>query len=335
MESEWSWCVLASLRGFFLCRQVQPAVVYSTGGSASAHIAALLIKHWTGCTWIAETQDPLVHDHGWRRGKRVLGIYKALEKQICYHADAFVFLVHAAMRHCYRRTRGQCRGAVVYPGSSPELFQQQFSKGERCRFAHFGSLSGTRNLVIFFQALHQVLNKRKKKEDAEFSEKVQVDIYGSFDGDSEREMARLGLADLVVCHGTVSRKEALAVMQQVDCLLLIQNIIYFSCETIPSKVYEYLLTGRPIIGLVYKNEELESMLTEHGHQAVPADNVQDVARAVEKILHDFIRDKQNSGHREKKGQNGENGEQNPASPPTVKGAVQQLIALAEDEAATC
>ena len=58
MESEWSWCFLASLRGLLLCRQLRPEVVYSTGGSASAHVAALLIKRWTGCTWIAETQDP-------------------------------------------------------------------------------------------------------------------------------------------------------------------------------------------------------------------------------------------------------------------------------------
>ena len=331
MESEWSWCFLASLRGVVLCRQLRPDVIYSTGGSASAHLAALLIKRWTGYTWIAETQDPLVHDHGWRRGKRVLRVYKALEKRICRHADAFVFLVHAAMRHCYRRTGGQCRGAVVYPGSIPGLFQQPFSKGARCRFAHFGSLSGTRNLVIFFQALHQVLDKNE--QGAELRKKVQVDVYGSFDGESERAMEHLGLTDLVVHHGTVSRQEALTAMQQTDCLLVIQNIIYFSCETIPSKVYEYLLTGRPIIGLVYKNQELETMLTEHGHQAVPADDVQAVAEAVEKILADFIREEQEGKHRnisaiEKKSDN----------LPTVAKAVQQLMNLAEGaegKAKTC
>lgn len=321
MESEWSWCFFASLRGFLLCRQLRPEVVYSTGGSASAHVAALLIKHWTGCTWIAETQDPLVHDHGWRRGRRVLQVYKALEKKICQQADAFVFLVHAAMQHCSSRTEGQCHGAVIYPGSIPNLFQQQFTKGTRCHFAHFGSLAGTRNLVTFFQALQQILIRNADRE--RFREKVQVDVYGSFDEDSEREMEQLELCDLVIRHGTVSRQEALAAMQQTDCLLVIQNLIYFSCETIPSKVYEYLLTGRPIIGLVYKNEELESMLTAHGHLAVPANNVQAITEAVEKILDDFMQEEQN-GNRpamtEKKSDN----------LPTVADAVQKLIALAKN-----
>ena len=45
LESEWSWFFLASLRGFFLCKTLEPDVIYSTGGSASAHVAALLIKN--------------------------------------------------------------------------------------------------------------------------------------------------------------------------------------------------------------------------------------------------------------------------------------------------
>lgn len=226
------------------------------------------------------------------------------------------------MRHCRRRTGGQCRGAVVYPGSIPELFQQHFCKKERCHFAHFGSLAGTRNLVTFFQALHQVLNRYKER--AGFREKVQVDVYGSFDGASEREMERLGLTDLVVRHGIVSRQQALVAMQQTDCLLVIQNIIYFSCETIPSKVYEYLLTGRPIIGLVYNNEELDSMLTEHGHLAVPANNVQAIAGALDKILDDFVQEEQNATLQTMPARDF-------SKLPTVADAVQKLIALAEDQ----
>ncbi|MCI5143473.1 MAG: glycosyltransferase, partial [Candidatus Electrothrix sp. ATG1] len=317
----------ASLRGFLLCRQLQPEVVYSTGGSASAHVAALLIKRWTGCTWIAETQDPLVHDQGWRRGKRVLQVYKTLEKKICRNADTFVFLVHAAMRHCRKRTEEQCRGAVVYPGSIPDLFQQQFTQGTRCHFAHFGSLAGTRNLVTFFQALHQVLSQNKKKH-KELRKKIQVDVYGSFDERSEREMKRLKLSDLVVRHGTVSRQKALQAMQQTDCLLVIQNIIYFSCETIPSKVYEYLLTGRPIIGLVHNNEELDSMLTEHGHLAVPANNVPAIAEAIGKILDNFTQEEKKERQQERRKIHCNN-------LPTVADAVQKLIELAKDTTEPC
>ncbi len=281
MESEWSWWCLASIRGFFICRTLRPAVVYSTGGSASAHVAALLIKKGTGVKWLAETQDPLVHDQDWQRSRMVLRLYKLLEKKICQQADGFVFLVRAAMEHCQQRVQGNCRGAVVYPGSVPALFSRSYTKGRRCHFAHFGSLAGSRNLDVFFQALRRVLDEKP-----ELASLVQVDIYGSFDGQSVRAMEQQRLEQVTVHHGAVPRKEAMAAMQQADCLLLIQNIIFFSCETIPSKVYEYLLTGQPILGLLYHNEELAAMLTEH--QVVAADDVSAVAGAVAEILTAFL-----------------------------------------------
>ncbi len=285
LESEWSWFFLASLRGFFLCRRNKPEVIYSTGGSASAHVAALLIKRWTGIRWLAETQDPLVHDHDWQRSKMVLQVYKNLEKQICKRADGFVFLVRSAMEHTAQRVQGNCRGAVVYPGSVLSFFQSGlYDKGNCCRFAHFGSLAGTRNLVVFFRALQQVLT-----DDEMLQKQIQVDVYGSFDGDSEREMKRLQLEHLVVRHGPVNRKAALDKMQQTDCLLLIQNIIFFSSETIPSKVYEYLLSGRPIIGMLHHNEELESMLIENNHHVVGADDVQATAAAIRQVVDAFRR----------------------------------------------
>jgi len=286
LESEWSWGLLASLRGLLLCRQLRPELIYSTGGSASAHVAALLIKRWTGARWIAETQDPLVHDHGWRRSRLALLLYTNLEQRICRQADVFVFLVGAAMEHCRQRT-GCGRLAVVYPGTNPSWFGQiSHNKGSRCRFAHFGSLSGTRNVAVFLQALEQVVSGRP-----ELRGLAQVDVYGSFDNLSEREMKRLRLHDLVVLHGPVPRQEAIDKMQQADCLLLVQNIIYFSCETIPSKVYEYLLAGRPILGLLHNNQELETMLRDNGHRAAPADDVQATATAIAAILDDWTADR--------------------------------------------
>jgi len=283
LESEWSWFFLASLRGFFLCRRYKPEVIYSTGGSASAHIAALLLKKCTGIRWLAETQDPLVHDQDWQRSRLVLKLYTLLEKSICTNADHFIFLVRSAKDHADIRVGGACRSVVIYPGSVPSFFQKGlYNKGDYLRFAHFGSLAGTRNLVVFFQALQQVLS-----ENENMRSKVRVEVYGSFDGESEREMKRLDLEELVVRHGPVKRREALTSMQKTDCLLLIQNIIFFSCETIPSKVYEYLLSGRPIIGLLYHNEELRSLLVENNHLAVPADEVESVAGAIRQVFDVF------------------------------------------------
>jgi glycosyltransferase involved in cell wall biosynthesis len=283
LESEWSWFFVASFRGYFLCRKYRPTVIYSTGGTASAHVAAGIVSRLTGLPWLAETQDPLVHDHDWTRGERVLNVYKWLERKICRQADSFIFLTQAARENMADRTGMKACGKVIYPGADPGLFNEsRYQKGDVCHFAHFGTLAGSRNLVVFLRALDSLIQEKKIHR-----EQVQIDIYGSLDGASRKVMDETDLHDLLTDHGVVNRKKAVLEMQKADCLLLIQNTIFFSSETIPSKVYEYMLSGRPIFGLIYHNLELESMIREGGYFLAQADDVEAVASEVMRILHSF------------------------------------------------
>jgi hypothetical protein len=50
LDSQWSWFPLAILRGRQLCRRYRPEIIYSTGGPASAHLAAAVIaRRSRGC----------------------------------------------------------------------------------------------------------------------------------------------------------------------------------------------------------------------------------------------------------------------------------------------
>lgn len=312
LESEWSWFFLSSIRGYFLCRRFRPEVIYSTGGTASAHVAAEIISRMTGLPWLAETQDPLVHDQDWRRGRTVLKVYTWLEKRICRKADTFIFLAEAARANMAARTGMPECGRVIYPGADPAMFRNGlYTKGSRCHFAHFGTLNGTRNLVVLLTALRRLIDTGRVDPDI-----IRLDIYGSLDGGSKRAIQQFGLESIVTDHGVLTRKDALAIMQRTDCLLLIQNTIFFSSETIPSKVYEYLLSGRPILGLVHHNDELHAMLLDSGNFPVPADQPEAVADTVENIVAHF-RDNTLSTWAASHDR-------------TVAGAVDQLIRLGEE-----
>ena len=280
LESEWSWFFVAAVRGYFLCRRFSPEVIYSTGGTASAHVAARFISKATGLPWLAETQDPLVHDHGWRRGKRVLAVYKWLEKDICLNSDSFIFLLRAARDNMAARAAVPGCGSVIYPGANPDMFEEGlYARGKHCHFGHFGTLNGTRNLIVFFTALWELIDAGKVDPDL-----VRVDIYGTMDEGTQQTIRKFEMGHLVTHHGQVPREKALRAMQESDCLILVQNTIFFSTETIPSKVYEYLLSGRPTLGLIYNNMELSEMLRDSGNFPAQADDVQAVSRQLEEIL---------------------------------------------------
>ncbi len=63
LDSTWSWFITASVASTVAAIREKPSVIYSTGGPVSAHLAAMIASKITGTPYIAEFQDPLVHEY--------------------------------------------------------------------------------------------------------------------------------------------------------------------------------------------------------------------------------------------------------------------------------
>lgn len=309
LDSQWSWFPLATVNGRKLCETHRPDVIYSTGGPASAHLAAAFLASRYNIPWVAEFQDPLVHDD-WLRSRRALKVFQWLERLICQRADAVIFLTDQARRNADARTGMGGRGQVLYPGAQPQsLTGMSRQSGEYCRFAHFGSLGGSRNLKVFLEGLVLVLQQRP-----ELVESLRLDLYGTCDRFSRQAIDAFPWNGVIHDHGRISRSASIDAMQRCSVLLLIQNTEAFSAETIPSKTYEYFQMGRPVLGLVHHNPELRQMLEELGHHAVDADQPDQVASAILDCYERWC--------------NGEKRHQTVTSPYTVEAAVMRLISIA-------
>ena len=282
LESQWSWFISASIRGYFLVRRYRPKIIYSTGGTASAHLAGYLASRYASVPWVAEFQDPLVHDD-WLGNRREYLYASWLEKLVCKNASAVIFLTESAKENSRKRTELGDKGHTIYPGSSQEIFPKvTYRKKSTFHFAHFGSLAGSRNLEIFSRALYLLIEKEPR-----FRNILRVDLYGNCDGRTHHLAEHYKYRDAIVLHGNAPRKKSLSLMAESGCLLLIQNTRAFSSETIPSKVYEYFFTNRPILGLVHENPELERMLLTQGHWVARADDVEDVLKSMNSIITEF------------------------------------------------
>ena len=309
LDSQWSWFPLAARRGYALCREVGPEIIYSTGGAASAHIAAGRIARRTGIPWVAEFQDPLVHGD-WSRGKVARKAFAFAERYVCANASRVVFLTEEARRRAAARTSLGDRGRCIYPGAEPlPEIPPRRRNGALLRFAHLGSFGGSRNPVVLLEAARVLLDERP-----ELAGTVRFDFYGNCDANSKRLLREFPREGVATFHGRVSRSVSLAAMREADVLVLIQNVADYSSETIPSKVYEYLAAGRPILGLVHRNAELAGMLTGLGHTVAEAADAGSVRGAISEI------------HRRWK----EGALEMPArSPYTISSAVDRLIEIAD------
>ena len=68
------------------------------------------------------------------------------------------------------------------------------------------------------------------------------------------------------------RQQVFEEMCLCDVLLLIHGKGHVCAEYIPSKMYEYFLTCRPVLGLASKDTELREILRKYGHTDVDLDD---------------------------------------------------------------
>ncbi len=289
IESTWSWAITAFFVGARVIKARKPALVYSTGGAYAAHLAGYWLALRFGIPWIAEIHDPMVLETPGKKNFRARFLVR-LEKIICSHADVVWWFTEKALERARQRhpQLGK-RGHYVIAGvDAPGMSRLPYKKQEQFCIAHFGSLSKTRNLQIFFDAMKKFIDADSRR-----AAEVRFHIYGGvMDDISAHALAEFPYPQIVHNFGRLEadpatgesgRSRVLQRMNAVDCLLLLHGTVPFCEEYIPSKLFEYLWTRRPILGLVHHNPQLDGILRDMGHRAVAADNADAIYAALEEL----------------------------------------------------
>ncbi len=288
-ESQWSWFISAYLAGAYIIKKRRPALIYSTGGPSSAHFAAYLLTRRYHLPWIAEIHDPMVSYYRPRTTQRERFAYW-LEERICRYADAvWWFTEEALFRARSRHPELGERGHSLIPGAEPPPpFPVTYSRGKELIISHFGLLSRTRNLKIFLSALKKVMDR-----DPGCREVFRLHLYGGgVDAVSAEAIKEFPYREAIIEHGRIERnpetgesgrEQILKLMHLSDCLLLLHGNDYYCEEYIPSKMYEYLFAERPVLALVWHNEQMGRILQEMGHWAVQSDDLDAIAGALDDL----------------------------------------------------
>lgn len=291
LDSHWSWFISAVVEGWFIARKYKPEIIYSTAGPSSTHLAGLVLKKILGIPWVAEIHDPLISMHIKPRYQRY-AFHEWLEKQIFYNAEAVIYFTQTALNNAEARiARQKGNGFVLRPGANPPKICKgiDYKKKEKIHFGHFGSLAKDRNLHDFMVALALVLTKYP-----DWRSKMVLDVYGThLDGVSQTSKRKLGLCDVLREHGRLElgsdsdksgRQQVFELMHMSDVLVLVHGDMEACTEYIPSKLYEYLLTGRPIVGIVELPSELATILLDNGHCVVARGDTETLVRVLEQLI---------------------------------------------------
>lgn len=289
-----AWSISAFAPALRALREERADVIYSTSPPVSAHLLGLALKRATGKPWVMDYRDPWTFEslnvHLRRPGFR-LSVERRLERLCIANADVVIANTPRAKR----------RFEALYPdqGAKLHVITNGFDSEELARAAactdrpspwrsvdedtfvisHAGAF--TRFQQGWDRTPHTLLEAIKGllDEGAISPETCRFVFAGDLPPVMARRIRELGLEDLIDAVGVISHLDAARLMLASDLLLLFDP--EGDGETyVRSKLYEYIGSGKPILGLVPDGAHKE-LIEECGRGLLTApDDPESIARAL-------------------------------------------------------
>ncbi len=245
--------------------------VISTSPPLATHIAALIMKLRSKVKWIADFRDPLYGNPG--RPRRWARPYDmALERAIFTAADGVVAVTDTVAKEWTARyPRLQHKFHTIWNGFDPQddLRPAPVPPRDYRQLAHVGVLYSQRHPYKLMAGVDRLI--RRGLIDPKT---IRLSFIGPI---QEREQFESNPACVALVqqgaleiHGDlIPRADANRVIATADFLLLIDIVnLSHTGYTVPAKLYDYILVGRPILALTDRNSPVDRIIANCGVPAV-------------------------------------------------------------------
>ena len=230
--------------------------VVTSGPPHSLHLIGLQLKQELGVTWLADFRDPWT-TIGYHKALKLSSYaekkHKALEHQVLNTADTIIVTSKTTKAEFEAITSQPI--TVITNGYDVEQVTKQ-PLDEKFTVAHIGSFLSERNPRILWKAL-----KELTKENQDFAAHFQLKLLGAVSQEVLDTIAEFKLQDFVLNLGYVSHQDAVAHQRKSQVLLLIEIDSEDTKSIIPGKVFEYMVSERPIVAIGPEGSDFAEIIT--------------------------------------------------------------------------
>lgn len=286
------WWPFAVAQGRKLLRQTEFDAILSTGPPHSTHLIGRSLHRYSDVPWVADMRDPWTDISYYRELPHTEWAERLdarLERSVLRESDA-VTTVSRSWRDLFAE-KASGRYAVVENGFSADDFASIDEEVETDQFvlSHVGRLYASRNPTALWAALSDLKRSGTIPD-------LTVRLVGTVDDVVRRSIEHYGLESTVEYVPFVPHEEALRVMARSTLLLLVIEPFGHADGMITSKLYEYLATGRPVLGIGPSEGDASAILDHHdAGQVVDWGDVQTVRSALKSHYTDWESGKLRSG----------------------------------------
>jgi glycosyltransferase involved in cell wall biosynthesis len=293
------WVPSATRAASRLVREQGIRYVYISGSPFSSFLVGGRLKRATGVRVAVDYRDPWTLNLDYpRRTALHRRIDRGLEAGVVAGSDLVISNTrynHARMRGEFGAVAPRTRFVAIHNGFDAEDFAS-IPRGRTERFtityagafyysigSSFAGRAGdevmkTYSPLYFFEALAAFFARRP-----EAKARTRVRFMGVLGQGYDPSIRKHGLEGVVERLGYVGYEEHLRVLCDSDALLLVLSRGEKSRGWIPSKFFQYLGTGNPILAMAPEGEVREILRETRGGISVEPDDVAGASRAVESL----------------------------------------------------
>lgn len=236
-------------------RDHQIDTIVTSGPPHSLHLIGLQLKKELNLTWLADFRDPwttIGYHKALKLSRYAEKEHKKLEREVLNFADTIIVTSKTTKAEFEAITSKPIE--VITNGYDVENVGKQVLD-EKFTLAHIGSFLSDRNPKLLWEVLRELI---EEKED--FKSHFQLKLIGKISQEILDAITQHNLYDFVNNLGYVSHKEALEHQRKSQVLLLIEINSPETKSIIPGKVFEYLVSERPIIAIGPKDSDFAEII---------------------------------------------------------------------------
>jgi len=230
--------------------------IVTSGPPHSLHLIGLKLKEDLGVTWLADFRDPWT-TIGYHKALKLSSYaekkHKQLERKVLNSADTIIVTSKTTKTEFQALTSKPIE--VITNGYDVENVAKQ-PLDEKFTMAHIGSFLSDRNPKALWEVLHELI-----QENDLFADTFELKLMGKVSQEILDSIFAHQLDNH--CHnlGYVSHTEAIQHQRKSQVLLLIEIDSEETKSIIPGKLFEYMVSERPILAIGPKDSDFAEIIT--------------------------------------------------------------------------
>ena len=231
--------------------------IVTSGPPHSLHLIGLELKEKLNVKWFADFRDPWT-TIGYHKALRLSNYaakkHKKLESKVLNTADTIIVTSKTTKAEFEAITSKPI--SVITNGYDIENVEKQ-TLDTKFTLAHIGSFLSDRNPPFLWECLVELLN-----EIPDFKKYLEIKLIGAVSQEVLDAISQFNLREYLNLLGYVSHHEAIAHQKKSQVLLLIEINSEDTKSIIPGKLFEYMVSNRPIIAIGPQGSDFADIIKE-------------------------------------------------------------------------